>query len=859
MTLLWKRILIGTGAVIAVLGLSLAGFLAWLVHDLPSEKRLAAYEPPITTRVHAGDGALIGEFAEENRVFVPYSDIPEHVVNAFLSAEDRNFFEHGGLDLMAFARAQITNVGRAIKGRRLHGASTITQQVAGNMLLNRDYSVTRKVKEAVMAMRVEKTFSKEKILELYLNQIELGDRSFGVAAAALNYFNKPLAELTLSEAALLAGLPKGPTKWNPKRNPDLAMQRRNLILDQMAENKKLYVIGPDGVRVDIPLDKAKAEPIRTVNRFSGAEFAAVGYFTEEIRRLVTQKPGDFLPADLIAELKSSSRKRGAGGRRRTQEEGINEWFNTAGLSIRSTLDTRLQLIARRSLRAGLEDYDRRHGYRGPIGRVSLTGASWQESLRGIGVPVDLDQWEKAVVLSVAKNRIDIGLASGAKGQLRAPDAEWAAKTWKRPEDPKKRGLDEGDAILVLALDKKGQYALKQVPVANGALVALDPHTGRVFAMVGGYSYGQSSFNRATQARRQPGSTFKPFVYAAALDKGFTPASLILDAPVIDCQPGAPCYQPQNYTKDFYGFATLRLGLEQSRNAMTVRLAQEIGLEPVRDMARNLGVVEDMPLFLSAALGSIETTPLAVTSAYASFVNGGKRIEPGFIDRIQDRRGRTIYRRDHRECSGCTESWAAGTQAPRLPDDRKQVLDPVTAFQIANMLEGAVTRGTGRIIAALNRPLAGKTGTTDDYRSAWFVGFSPDLVVGIYVGFDDNHTLGDRETGGRAAAPIFKDFMGTALANQPSRPFRTPSGVKFVSIDARTGQLPGPDSRDIISEAFRFGTEPTVFDAASGIWNYGVTGGDEDQPSAILAPGEPGAEKPPPANPPARPADLGGVY
>lgn len=579
----------------------------------------------------------------------------------------------------------------------------------------------------------------------------------------------------------------------------------------------------------------------------------MGYFTEEIRRLVTQKPDNFLPDDLIAELKSESRKRGPGGRRRTEEEGINDWFNTAGLSIRSTLDTRLQLIARRSLRAGLEDYDRRHGYRGTLGKVSL-GTSWQEALRGIKVPADLDQWEKAVVLGVAKSRVEIGLASGAKGQLRAQDVEWAGKTYKRPEDTKKRGLAEGDAVLVQALDKKGQYALKQLPVANGALVALDPHTGRVFAMVGGYSFAQSSFNRATQARRQPGSTFKPFVYAAALDKGFTPASLILDAPVIDCQPGAPCYQPQNYTKDFYGFATMRLGLEQSRNAMTVRLAQEIGLEPVRDMARNLGVVEEMPLFLSAALGSIEATPLAVTAAYASFVNGGKRIEPGFVDRIQDRRGRSIYRRDLRECSGCTESWNAGARAPRLPDDRKQALDPVTAFQIGYMLEGAVTRGTGKIIAALNRPLAGKTGTTDDYRSAWFVGFSPDLVVGVYVGFDDNHTLGDRETGGRAAAPVFKDFMGSALANQPPRPFRTPSGVKFVSIDARTGQLPGPDSRDVISEAFRFGSEPSVFDPAGGIWNYGVTGGDEDQPSAILAPGEAVAEKPP-----AKPADLGGVY
>lgn len=850
----WKKILLALGALIGVVGLGVLGFVIWLVHDLPSERRLAAYEPPITTRVHAGDGTLIGEFAEENRIFVPYDDIPEHVVNAFLSAEDKNFFEHGGLDLKGLSRAMITNVGRLVQGRRLHGASTITQQVAGNMLLNREYSYSRKIKEAVMAMRIEKTFSKQKILELYLNQIELGDRSFGVAAAALNYFNKPLAELTVPEAAMLAALPKGPTKWNPKRNPDIALVRRNFVLTRMAEDKRLYFINRDGQRVDLTLEKAKAEPLRTVNRFSGEEFTAVEYFTEEVRRIVTQKPSDFLPKELVDELKSGPRLRDASGRKLNAEQSVGEWLRTGGLSVRSTLDTRLQLAARRALREGLEDYDRRHAYRGPIGAVDgQTG--WQAALRQVSAPADIGGWKKAAILSLNKNIAQIGMPDGSKGTLLTQDVDWANRTFQSTTAGRKKGLFVGDVVLVQPTEKKGIFALKQVPAVNGALIAMDPHSGRVLAMVGGYSFQQSSFNRSIQAKRQPGSTFKPFVYAAALERGSTPASLILDAPIVDCQVGAPCYAPQNYTKDFYGLATLRLGLEQSRNAMTVRLAQEIGLESVRDLAKNLGVVQDMPLYLSAALGSIETNLISVTTAYASFVNGGKKVEPTFIDRIQDRHGNTIYGRDKRPCANCKGEWIQGARAPQLLDDHKQVLDPIIAFQITYMLEGAVQRGSGRAVAVLKRPLAGKTGTTDDYRSAWFVGFSPDLVVGVFVGFDANQSLGDKETGGRAAAPIFRDFMAAALANQPATPFRTPPGVKFVAIDARTGQLPGPDSVDIISEAFRPGTEPTFNEAPSGLWNFGGVAGDEAQPSGVFGQ----TLTTTPAQPATRTEDLGGIY
>lgn len=766
----------------AVLAFLLGAYLWQVSSTLPDYQHLADYTPPVTSRAHAGDGALIAEFAQQRRLFVPVDSIPKIVEQAFLSSEDKNFYDHLGLDFFGIVRAAVQNVINVLNNRRLEGASTITQQVAKNFLLTNDVTFRRKLKEAILSVRLENAFTKRQILELYLNEIYLGIGSYGVAAAALNYFDKSLDELTVSEAAYLAALPKAPNNYHPIRQKERAIARRDWVIDRMYENGFI-----SGVRAN----DAKQEDLIVQFRPVGVQQVDAEYFVEEVRRNVQNLFGD---------------KQLYGG----------------GLSIRSTLDTRLQTIAQTVLRNGLVDYDQRYGYRGPVQQLE-TIEDWPTQLQALKVVQDIAPWRMAVVISVDDQEAEIGLRPDAPmtegyeaeiGRLNISEARWARRA--AVGNGRMGGavvslhqvLGAGDVIYVEPLEAAGQFALRQMPEANGALVAMDPHTGRVLAMVGGYSFDVSEFNRATQARRQPGSSFKPFVYAAALDAGYTPASLVLDAPfVIDQGSDQGLWKPENYARRFYGLSTLRLGMEKSRNLMTIRLAQQVGMQRVVDYARSFGVSDDMPPVLAMALGAGETTLIRMVSAYSTFVNGGKRIEPVLIDRIQNRYGLTIYKHDTRPCDACAvEAWAYQAP-PSLPDTRPQIIPPQTAYQIVSMLEGAVLRGTGRAARVLNRPLAGKTGTTNDSRDGWFIGFSPDLVVGTYVGFDDNRSLGAGESGGKVAAPVFTEFMRQALKKAPVISFRIPPNVSLVRISAKTGKLARANDRDVILEAFKVGTEP----------------------------------------------------
>ncbi|WP_135209953.1 penicillin-binding protein 1A [Vitreimonas flagellata] len=791
-----RKALVGLGIFAGVSALAVVGFLIAALQGLPSLADLQDYQPPVTSRVHAGDGALVAEFADEQRVFVPIEQIPDHVKNAFVAVEDARFFEHSGLDYQGLARAVLRIPLDVIQGRRIQGASTITQQVAGNMLTGRAAecsggiggvfcAVWTKLREGLVAQRIERVLDKDRILELYLNQIYLGNRAYGVAAASLNYFDKPLSELTVSEAAYLAILPKGPANYQLPRNRERAIDRRNYAISRMVER---------GYITEEVAAEARAADLVTTNRLAGDEFVAASYFVEEIRRQVENQYG----ADALLR---------------------------GGLSIRSTIDTRLQLAAARALRAGLEDYDRRHDWRGPIGRGDASGdvaAQLSEARR----PPSLSNWRRAMVTRVASGAITVTDDAGESGRLTDNDAQWAAQGGRRDAD---RRLTAG-AIVYVTRNSNGRYALRQVPEIQGALVAMDPHTGRVLAMVGGYSLDDANgLNRATQAQRQPGSSFKPIVYAAALDFGLTPATLVDDGPLAIEAGDGTNWSPENYTREFYGPTTLRRGLELSRNAMTARVAYEMGPERVLQYGQRLGIYGDnTQAVFSLALGAGETTVMRMTTAYGMFVNGGRRIQPIIIDRIQDRTGRSVFRRDQRECPNCNAEWAR-QRAPTLPDTREQVLDPVTAYQIVSMAEGVVLRGTGTSIAALGFPLGGKTGTTNDYKDAWFIGFSPDLVVGVWAGFDTPRDMGEGETGGRISAPIFRDFMREALRDTPPTPFRIPSGVRLVRIDAMTGLLPNAATTTTILEAFRPDTEPTR-DVASSPFVFGGT--DPIDPRAL---------------------------
>ncbi len=782
---LWQKILYGLLIFAGVGFLAVVGFIIAALQGLPSLSDLQDYQPPVSSRVHAGDGALVAEFADQQRVFVPIEQIPDHVKNAFVAVEDARFFEHSGLDYQGLARAVLRIPLDVIQGRRIQGASTITQQVAGNMLTGRASScqgvicaVWTKLREGLVAQRIERVLDKERILELYLNEIFLGNRAYGVAAAALNYFDKPLSELTVSEAAYLAILPKGPANYQLPRHRERAIDRRNYAIGRMLER---------GYITEAQAEEARAADLTTTNRLSGDQFIAASHFVEEIRRQVENQYG----ADALLR---------------------------GGLSIRSTLDTRLQLAAARALRSGLEDYDRRHGWRGPLGAGDPSGdipAQLAEAQRAPG----LSGWVRAMVTRVANGATTLTDENGETGRLNADDAQWAAQAARRNRE---LGLQRGSIVYAMRL-ANGGYRLKQIPEIQGALVAMDPHTGRVLAMVGGYSLEQSTgLNRATQAQRQPGSSFKPIVYAAALDYGLTPATLIDDGPLAIEAGDGTNWSPENYSREFYGPTTLRRGLELSRNAMTARVAYELGPERILDYGRRLGIYDErtQPVF-SLALGAGETTLMRMTTAYGMFVNGGRWIQPVVIDRIQDRTGRSVFRRDQRECPNCTAEWRSGMRAPTLPDTRQQVINPVTAYQIVSMSEGVVQRGTATVVNSLGFPLGGKTGTTNDYKDAWFIGFSPDLVVGVWAGFDQPRDMGEGETGGRISAPIFRDFMRVALEDEQPTPFRIPSGVRLVRIDAMTGGLPTATTTTTILEAFRPDTEPTAA-ASSSPFIFGGT-------------------------------------
>jgi penicillin-binding protein 1A len=714
-----RNIVLGGLASVVLIGFLLAAtYVYWVTRDLPSYDTLAHYEPPITSRVYAGNGTLIGEYARERRLFVPIGQMPPQLKEAFLSAEDKNFYSHPGVDVFGIVRAGINDIRNS--DRRPQGASTITQQVARNFLLSSELKFSRKIREMVLAMRIDNAFSKDQILELYLNEIFLGENSYGVAAAATNYFGKSLDELSLAQAAFLAALPKGPANYSPTRHKEAAIGRRNYVLDQMYEN---------GYITRDQMKAADAEDLVTYNRPFGAVVADVDYFVEEVRRTLYEKYGEKALYD-------------------------------GGLQVRTTLDPRLQDIAVRSLRAGLLAYDRRHGFRTPLKHLDLKG-DWMPQLKAIpsdksGVP----SWRVAALTEI-KDDATLMLQDGGTGKIPAAELAWT------------RGrLKAGDVIYVEPMSGEGvapgTYTVREVPQVNGAIVAIDPFTGHIVALSGGFSYRSSQFDRAMQAMRQPGSTFKPFVYATALDQGYTPVTKVLDAPFAAPQgPGLPLWTPENYEAgEYLGPTTLRRGVELSRNLMTARLAHTIGMEPIAATVERMGVYNKLPLYLANSLGSEVTTLLRLTTGYAEFVNGGRKLEATLIDRVQDRHGKTVYRFDKRTCAECTQIEWKGQEEPLLDENRQQVLDPRTAFQMVSILEGVVQRGTGAAIKAVGKPLAGKTGTSSDFRDAWFIGFSPDLALGVFVGKDNFQTLGNGEQGALAAAPIFRDFMKEALADQP---------------------------------------------------------------------------------------------
>ncbi len=754
--------------------------------DLPEYRQLAKYEPSVVTRVHAGNGALLAEFAKQKRVFIPIDVIPKNIINAFLSAEDKDFYVHFGIDLQATVRALIVNLKNYGKGRRLVGASTITQQVAKNFLLTSEVSFERKIKEAILAIRIERAFSKNQILELYLNEIYLGNNSYGIAAAALNYFDKSLDNLTITESAFLATLPKAPSKYNPKHNYQLTLERRNWVLKQMKKNK--FISEKD-------YKSYKKQAINTKNS-SGLDFAYAPYFSEEVRRIILKKFG-------------------------------SKQLYEGGLSIRTTLDPLLQKLAKQSLIDGLENLDKRQGWRGPIKNIDFKNMN-VEQLKSIlskfqsGLP---ENRFVGLVHNVSQNKAELKLLNEKKVKIDIKNNPWLrnfniiSKTKNKRLFTKsikdlRHIIKQGDIILLkkVKLDNGNEaFRLSQIPKVNGAIVVMDPNTGRILALSGGYRFLSSEFNRATQANRQPGSAFKPFVYLAALDMFIKPTELILDAPLSYEQgPGLPKWKPANYTKKFYGPSPMRLGIEKSRNLMTARLALLVKMEKIKSYAKIFGINENLPNLLSMSLGAGETTLLKLTNGYGMIVNGGKKIVPSFIDRVQDRRGKTIIKSDLRDCVLCNSSDSIDEKKiPKIKDEREQVTEPGSAYQMVSMLRGAVIRGTGRLVNKINKTLAGKTGTTNNNTDAWFIGFSSDLVVGVFVGFDKPKSLGKRETGSSVSAPIFTQFMSDALEKKTDIPFRRPSGIKLIKVNPKTGLMVNSRDKNYILEAFKPGQLPSL--------------------------------------------------
>ena len=720
--------------------------------DLPDYKILSNYKPPVSSRVHSGEGQLIAEYALQKRLFIPYEAIPKKVIYSFLSAEDKNFFSHPGVDAKSISRAIIKNIKNIFSEKRLEGASTITQQVAKNFLLTNEVSFKRKIKEAILAFRIERAYSKERIMELYLNQIYLGQGTYGVAAASLEYFDKAVGDLSYEESALLAALPRAPSKYNPYKSIERAKLRRNFVLKNLYENS--YINKSEYKNLIKKKVKTKKRKIKLLEE--------ANFYSEEVRRIVSDTYG-------------------------------YDNLYKGGLSIRSPLNSFYQIEALKALREGLEEYDKRHGWRGPITNLNIT--DWEKKIEEFKLDKSL-KWKLAKVINISKFSAKIEIESKEKGFINFENIYWTRK--KSFEDL----LNLSDIIYVKKI-KKNEWSLKQLPKINGAIVVMDPYTGRVFAMVGGFSFKLSEFNRATQAKRQPGSAFKPFVYAAALENGFTPSTLVLDAPfVMEQGEGLKTWKPENYGKQFYGPSTLRTGIEKSRNLMTVRVAQKVGLNQISNITNSFGIYNDIPELLSVSLGAAETTLIQLTNAYCTFANGGKKVTPIFIDRIQNRRGKTIFNADKRKCIGCEEISYLKKEIPSIKDNREQIISPETAYQITSMLEGVVKRGTGRKLRNLNLPLAGKTGTTNKNMDAWFLGFTSKLVIGVYVGFDEPKTLGKYETGAKTALPVFKKFVKNAIKRKDARPFKIPKSINLVLVDVETGLLPNSNTKKMIYESFK---------------------------------------------------------
>ena len=724
---------------------------------LPDYKKLSNYQPPISSRVYSADGKLIAEYAIQKRLFIPYDSIPKVVINSFLSAEDKNFFNHPGIDAKGIIRAIINNIKNISQNKRLEGASTITQQVAKNFLLNNEVSMKRKIKEAILAFRIERAYSKERILELYLNQIYLGQGTYGIAAASLEYFDKSIKELNYKDAALLAALPKAPSKYNPYKYPEVGKFRRDLVLENLMDNKFITEGQYQKLKKSkLNLKKRKIEIVNEANSY-----------TEEVRRSVKENYGF-------------------------------EKLYSQGLSIKTPLNINYQIQALSSLRKGIEQYDKRHGWRGPITN-KLKDKNWESKLEKYKLDPTL-KWELAEITEIDNLNIyfkTIKKKRNLQGVLNKKNIKWTIPNNKEIRDKHKIG----DILFVKK--ESNFWNLKQYPKVNGGIVVLDPFTGDVKALVGAFNYKSSEFNRVTQAKRQPGSAFKPIVYAAALENGFSPNTIILDAPFVESQgEGLKNWKPENYGKKFYGPSTLRKGIEYSRNLMTVRIAKMLGLNKILDLSKKLDIYEEIPELLSVSLGAAETTLINLTAAYAPFVNGGKKIDPNLISRIQDRRGKTIYQIKNRECIGCDKFKIESEEFPYIKNTNEQVISKETAFQMTSILKGAVDRGTGKKLKTLNVPLAGKTGTTNDNYDAWFIGFSSNLVIGVYVGFDNPKTLGRYETGSKAALPIFKDFVENGLFKEDFKDFSIPSNIYLTSINYDTGLKSTSKDKNTIIEALK---------------------------------------------------------
>jgi len=748
-----KNTLIGFIAIIVLISLLVLSVLWTFSNKIPDYKFLKNYKPPVSSKVYSGDGTLVADFSREKRIFVPFESIPKNVINSFLSAEDKNFFSHPGVDAKGVLRATIKNISNVLNSKRLEGASTITQQVAKNFLLSNEVSLNRKIKEAILAFRIERTLSKERILELYLNQIYLGGGSYGVAAASLEYFDKSIKDLNYAESALLAALPKAPSRYNPYRNSELAKFRRDLVLKNLYDNK--YIDYQKYIKLrDQKIILRKKQKVYLED---------AQYFIEDVRKKI------------IEDL--------------TYDKVYKQGFN-----INTPIDLELQKLATTSLRKGLISYDKRKGWRGPLLNIKKYEKDWAKNLDKYKLEKSVN-WQLALVKNIKQFSIAIETEDNKKGIINYSGISWTKKEFNEL-------LKINDVIYVEKV-KDNIFSLKQLPNVNGGIVVMDPYTGRILSLSGGFSFKKSEFNRATQALRQPGSAFKPFVYALALENNYNPSSLILDAPlVLDQGEDLKLWKPENYGKKFYGPSTLRTGLEKSRNLMTIRIAQDLGLNKIINFSKQLRIYENPDELMSISLGSAETTLIKLTSAYSAFVNGGKLVYPILIDRIQDSEGSTIINNEIRKCYDCEKISYLSDYYPKIKDDYKQIFSPQTAYQMTSILEGVIQRGTGKKLRNLKMNIGGKTGTTNNNTDTWFIGFTSNLVIGVYIGFDNPKPLGKYETGSKTALPIFRDFIKNGIKKSDARPFKVPEGIVMMVIDPGVGQRAKFSSKNTIIENYK---------------------------------------------------------